>query len=210
LVVLSSNTIWSPKDTSTGLQRRIIYVPVTTIPEKVDRGLFSYDMVTNQGSGKLNKSLPGLVNWALGNNPENLKLLDNAVSTNNLINPRILEESNPLISWVKTYLTYEQGGAVSVGKKTSNPETHLYPHYLGFCKDFGFSPLSFNLFTTVLLQQLNVLINPAIQKKRITQGVVIQHLKLNNQPILEEDFKNPGEDSASSIMEEFHGFTEDS
>ena len=62
----------------------------------------------------------------------------------------------------------------------------------------------------VLLQQLNVLINPAIQKKRITQGVVIQHLKLNNQPILEEDFKNPGEDSASSIMEEFHGFTEDS
>jgi hypothetical protein len=39
---------------------------------------------------------------------------------------------------------------------------------------------------------------------------VIQHLKLNNQPILEEDFKNPGEDSASSIMEEFHGFTEDS
>ena len=210
LVVLSSNMIWSPKDTSTGLQRRIIYIPVTRIPEKVDRNLFSFDMVTNQGSGKLEKSLPGLVNWALGNDPNNLKLLDNAVWTNNLISPNTLEDTNPLISWIKTYLTYENGGAVSVGKKTSNPETNLYPHYLGFCKDYGFTPLSFNLFTTVLLQQLNVLISPTIQKKRITAGVIIQHLKLNNQPILEEDPNNPNlKSSDNSIMEEFHNFTED-
>ena len=32
LVVLSSNLLWSPKDSSTGLQRRVIYIPVTTVP----------------------------------------------------------------------------------------------------------------------------------------------------------------------------------
>jgi phage/plasmid-associated DNA primase len=87
LVVLSSNVIWSPKDSSTGLQRRIIYIPMTTIPETIDRHLFHYNLITNEVSGTLAQDLPGLINWALNNPDSNLSLLNNAVETNKLTDP---------------------------------------------------------------------------------------------------------------------------
>jgi phage/plasmid-associated DNA primase len=91
LVVLSSNVLWSPKYSSTGLQRRIIYIPVTTVPKKVDRHLFNYNLTTNESSGTLSNSLPGLVNWALNNSESNLSLLNNAVEVNKLIDPSAIE-----------------------------------------------------------------------------------------------------------------------
>jgi phage/plasmid-associated DNA primase len=97
LVVLSSNVLWNPKDSSTGLQRRIIYVPITTVPKKVDRHLFYFNQTTNECSGTLADSLPGLLNWALNNPNNNLSLLDNAVEANKLIDPHALNDSNHLI-----------------------------------------------------------------------------------------------------------------
>jgi phage/plasmid-associated DNA primase len=97
LVVLSSNVLWSPRDASTGLQRRIIYIPITTVPQKVDRNLFSFNQTTNECSGTLSESLPGLLNWALQNPEKNLSLLNNAVETNKLIDPNTLSETNHLV-----------------------------------------------------------------------------------------------------------------
>jgi hypothetical protein len=97
LVVLSSNVLWNPSDASTGLQRRIIYLPITTVPEKVDRTLFNYNLSTNLSSGTLSSSLPGLVNWALTNPDEDLNLLNNALETNKLIDPNAIKSANPLV-----------------------------------------------------------------------------------------------------------------
>ena len=74
LVILTSNLLWSSKDSSTGLQRRIIYINMKTVPNKVNRNLFNYNLVSNELSGSLVRSLPGLVNWALSNSDENQNL----------------------------------------------------------------------------------------------------------------------------------------
>jgi hypothetical protein len=79
------------------LQRRIIYLPFTTVPQQVDRNLFNYNLSTNLCSGTLSSSLPGLVNWALTNTDENLNLLNNALETNKLIDPDTLNVTNQLI-----------------------------------------------------------------------------------------------------------------
>jgi len=186
LVVLSSNLLWSPKDSSTGLQRRIIYVPVTTIPEEIDRDLFNFNLITNEFSGTLSKSLPGLVNWALDNPDSNSNLLGNAYETNKYISPNVLSDTNPLVDWIRSYISYEYGNYVAIGRKTSDPKKYLYSNYLSFCKDYGFKELSFQIFSSVIIQQINLLVNSNIQKKRISNGFVITNIKLNDN-IIQED-----------------------
>ena len=120
LVILTSNLLWSPKDSSTGLQRRIIYINMKTVPNKIDRNLFNYNLVSNELSGSLVRSLPGLVNWALSNSDKNQNLLNNAVNTNKLISENVLNEINPLVDWIKSFISYEYGNNVNVGKKNSD------------------------------------------------------------------------------------------
>ena len=164
LVVLSSNLLWSPKDSSTGLQRRILYINVSTILKTIIRNLFNSNLSTNEASGILSNSLPGLVNWALSNTNNNLNLLNNTVETNKLINPLVLNDINPLVHWIRSNLSRSTGDVVNVGKKNSDSNTYLYPNYLLFCKEYGYKPFSFNIFSTVLLQQLHVLFDNDIQK----------------------------------------------
>lgn len=204
LVILSSNLLWSPKDSSTGLQRRIIYIPVMTVPKEINRNLFNYNLNTNESSGVLADSLPGLVNWVLSNTPDNLNLLNNAVETNKLLNPNVLNETNPLVDWIRSYISYDYGNSVNIGKKDSNPKECLYPHYLLYCKDFGFKPLGYNIFSTVLLQQLNVLLKSDVQKKKTNYGTVITNIKLNQEiiNINDESFDN----SDSNILSEFKDY----
>lgn len=204
LVVLSSNLLWSPQDSSTGLQRRIIYIPVTTIPEKVDRDLFIYNLSTNKMSGKLVDSLPGLVNWALGNNDNNLNLLNNAIETNKLISPYTMDSTNPLLEWINNYITSEPNSEVNVGKINSDAKTNLFPHYLKFCKDYGHVPLKYNIFSTVLSQQLNNIFGPTVLKRRTRGGTVISNIKLHNDII----YNNTGITNInfSDIKSEFNGY----
>jgi putative DNA primase/helicase len=200
LVVLSSNLLWSPKDASTGLQRRIIYIPVITVPDKIDRKLFLYNLTDNTYSGTLSTSLSGLVNWALSNTDSNLNLLNNAVETNKLINPNAIRDTNPLVDWIKSYISYEYGNNVSIGRKTSNPKTHLYPNYLLFCKEYGYIPLPFQSFSSVLMQQMNLLVSNDINKKRVSNGYVIVNIKLNDN-FISEDNQNT---IVYNILEEFN------
>jgi hypothetical protein len=59
--------------------------------------LFTYNLSTNEFTGSLASSLPGLVVWALTNNNENLNLINNAVIVNKLIDPSAISEANPLV-----------------------------------------------------------------------------------------------------------------
>lgn len=207
LVVLSSNVLWSPKDSSTGLQRRIIYIEMMTFPERLDRNLFNYNSSTNEVSGTLAKDLPGLINWALDNPDSNLNLLNNAVETNKYTSPNVLNETDPLVDWIRSHLTYRLNSEpVNIGKKTSNSKTHLYANYLEFCKEFGYKRLGFNIFSTVLLQQLQVLISPEIQKERTMKGTVITNIQLHENPVIINNVK-PNDVDTHYIKDEFEGYT---
>ena len=152
---------------------------MTTVPNKIDRNLFNYNLSTNQCSGTLSDSLPGLVNWALNNTDDNLNLLNNAIQTNKLIDPNALNDTNPLVDWIISHISYEPDSSVNVGNKQSDPNTCLYAHYLNYCKEYGYKPLLFNIFSTVLVQQLNVLVNLNIAKKRSINGTIITNINLN-------------------------------
>lgn len=205
LVVLSSNVLWNPKDSSTGLQRRIIYIPVTTVPTVKDKNLFHYNLTNNVSSGTLADSLSGLVNWALANPESNLNLLTEATSTNDLINPDVLNKTNPLVDWVKSYLTFEPGSSIRVGSKSLSPELFLYPNYLLFCKEYGYKSLAFNNFSDQLLQQLNTLISPLIEKRKTKLGMTFFQVKLNKEPVSSlPSSESDSQDSSS----EFKDFTE--
>lgn len=204
LVVLSSNMLWSPKDSSTGLQRRILYIPVTTVPPVKDNSLFNYDLLTNFISGTLAESLPGLVNWALSNPEENLKYLMEVNKTNSLISPDVLDKTNPLIDWIKSFLTFELDCSARVGSKSLNPDIFLYPNYILFCKEYGYKSLPFNNFSDLLVQQLNTLYSPLIQKKKTEIGMTISNIRLNKSPNLTFSPSTSTKDS-SGVMSEFVG-----
>lgn len=205
LVLLSSNMLWSPKDPSTGLQRRIIYIPVTNVPTEIDRNLFNYNLITNEYSGKLADSLPGLVNWALANPDSNLSLLNNAVTTNCLIDPSAISEANPLVDWIQSSLTYCEGSQVPVGSRDSNPTTSLYSNFLVFCSEYGYKPLSLNNFSIVLVQQLNILLNKSIQRKKTKKYNIITNIVLNPERNL--NYINRVNNS-QNVYEEFKGFVD--
>jgi hypothetical protein len=170
--------MWNPKDSSTGLQRRIIYIEMSTTPKVVDRNLFHYDLVTNEISGTLAKDLPGLINWALNNPKSNLNLLNNAVETNKLISSNTMGITNPLIEWIETYLEFNLNSEVPVGKVQSNPDTHLFANYLRFCKDYGYHPLKYSVFSDTLVQQLQTLFDLNIRKYRNSKNTVISGISL--------------------------------
>lgn len=203
LVVLSSNALWNTKDSSTGLQRRIIFIHMHTIPTEVNRDLFIINLNTDLSSGILSESLPGLVNWALDNPVNNSVLLQNAVETTRLLSPMALSDANPLVNWILNYLYYESDSFVYIGKKNSDPNTHLFPHYLRYCNEYGHKPLSFNMFSTMLLQQLNVLVNRNIEKKRNTQGTGLTNIILNAKSII---INEDSLESKENIKDEFNNY----
>lgn len=205
LVILSSNVLWNPKDSSTGLQRRIIYLPATTVPVLKDRNLFNFNLASNMTSGTLSSSLPGLVNWALANPVDNLSLLSDVVSTNGLTSPDVLNKTNPLVDWIKSYLSFDLGSTILVGSKSLSPDSYLYPNYLLFCKEYGYKSLSFNNFSDLLLQQLKLLYSPDIDKKRLTKGVTFINLRLNKEILPISSLSQSS--SPGDVEGEFKGFT---
>ena len=211
LVVLSSNVIWNPNDPSTGLQRRIIYIPMTTSPKTVDRHLFSYNLRTNEITGTLTESLAGLVNWALENPVNNLSLLNNAVEINKLIDPSAMSSSNPLVDWIQIRLKYSPGALIEIGLKTSEPDEILYPNYLLYCKENGYTKtLPLRKFSIILVQQLNSLIDNSIEKIRTKHGFritnIIINLDVDNHP--EVNSAAPLSNPTPNIYDEFNGFVE--
>ena len=125
------------------------------------------------------------------------------MDTNRLMNPNVLNDTNHLIDWINYNLEFSEGDIVFVGKKTSSPDNNLYPNYLQFCKEYGIKPLSFNIFSTALLQQLNVLMKPGIEKLRNKQGTYLSNIRLNPNPT---ELKEVTIQNTENFLEEFSGF----
>lgn len=211
LVILSSNNSWNPKDSSTGLSRRVIYIPFETKPIVKDNNLFNYDLTSSLASGSLADSLPGLVNWALANPSSNLNLLSDSFAINNAISPNFVNDSNPLVDWIKSYLSYEPDSEVYLGTKSTDPGEGLFANYIQFCKELGYRPLPYNIFNSSLLQQLNQLLSPDIFKRRLAKGRVIVNIRLHKNLIVDASSSTLSNDNIlaaadEDIMTEFKRF----
>ena len=69
---------------------------------------------------------------------------------------------------------------MKIGLKNSNPANNLYPNYLKFCRESGYSKvLTLNKFSILLVQQLNSLISKSIKKLKTREYNVITDIILN-------------------------------
>ena len=154
----------------------------------------------NEASGLLADSLQGFVNWVLECPQTNMYLLDNATETNKLVNPYIFNEINPLVHWIKSNLVVSPGDSVKIGKKTNKADTHLFPNYLRFCNEYGYKPLGFNIFSTLLIQQLHSQCSKNIYKTRTMSGTSIVGIKIE---YLSDETIFPTKNISLDIQQEF-------
>ena len=151
LTLISSNHIWQPSDTSSGIIRRIIYLPFNNIPSARDPEFFYLDP-KGYPQGRLAPSLPGFINWILNNPQEQLKLFSKDINLlNEELSPHISKNTNTLLAWATENLSYSKGSFTPTGNKLSSSKTHLYPNYVKFCFFHGFRPISFNKFSYSLM-----------------------------------------------------------
>lgn len=179
LVIITSNMLWQPNDPTNGLARRILYLTINKMPKKIINNLLTYD---NQVlTGVLANSISGLVNWAMEiHGKENLFDKYSSSEINSMISPNLNDEINPLMDWIKNYLSYTPENVyVMVGNKKSHPDFSLFVNYLNFCTDNGYTPLSIMDFSNFLLQQLNLIYPDTLFLKRRTAfGMEINNITI--------------------------------
>lgn len=183
LVILSSNHIWEPEDISSGIMRRVIYLPFDNIPAMRDPDLFYLDS-KSRPQGKLSESLSGFINWILANPSDNLNLfLTDILSLNTQISSSVVKDTNNLLRWASYNLLYSENSYSFVGNKKSPSDTHLYPNYLKYCMEFGFTPTSFNKFSFTLQDLcVNQLGWKGVYRKELHQGMTLTNVIINNTP----------------------------
>jgi putative DNA primase/helicase len=182
LVLITSNHIWQPKDNSSGIMRRIIYLPFTNIPKIKDPELF-YLNINGEPKGKLANSLPGFINWVLSCPEEDLDIFNKEIlELNDQLSPSTINYSNTLLNWASTNLSNKKDSFTYIGNKKSPKETHLYPNYIDYCKQYGFKPISFNRFSYSLVDICNSTLGwKDVFKKESMHGTFLMNISLNSE-----------------------------
>lgn len=202
IVIMTSNLLWQPNDSTNGIQRRFIYLTINKMPKNKNINLLNYE--DNIASGILLNDLPGLINWALDADKEDLLLFNKStLEINNMISPNLDKEVNPLLDWININVKYDENSLCHVGNKKTDKNKTLFPNYLEFCNNNGFTPLSIIDFSNSLIQQLNLLWDDKeITKKRTNSGVAITNTVLaNNTNVLENYNDNNENNSDFNIYE---------
>lgn len=178
IAVMTSNMLWQPNDSTNGLQRRFIYLTIKKMPKNKNIDLLNYE--NNIATGILLNDLPGLINWALDAEKEDLNLFKKStLEINNLISPNLDKEVNPLLDWINMNLKYDENSSCLVGNKKTDKNTTLFANYLDFCNNNGFTPLSIIDFSNSLIQQLNLLWDgKEVTKKRTNVGFMLTNTAL--------------------------------
>lgn len=210
LTLISSNHIWLPTDTSSGIMRRIIYLNFCNIPTERDPELFYLDALSRP-KGKLAESLSGFINWILVNPIDKLTLFTKDISKlNSELSPSVVNDTNPLLKWASESLVYVENSMAFIGNKQSPKETHLFPNYYSFCIKYGYTPMSFHKFSySVLDLCLNEFKWKGVLRKVFHQGIGLTNININvNANLNQKDgslLKSPNLD-----LSYFDGFVEGS
>jgi len=169
-LLISSNTLWDIKNSTTGLARRMIYFPFDNVPEHKQLELFRI-LRNNEAVGNLLPHLAGFVNWILTCPQEYIDLLSNGGSN---ITSMISQESiyvNPLHVFVKDCLLQDPNQQIRLGSNKLEAIT-LFGVYNKWCLNNGISPMTFKSFSILLFDLLKQQ-GWTIDKKRTHVGFVI-------------------------------------
>lgn len=182
-VVVTSNSVWDIKNTSTGFTRRWIYLPFNFKPftKKFDLFNFSSDF---KASGILVKDLSLFIAWIISCPKEYIKILEQGgESITSKLSPNSLVKTNPLKVWVEECLTQDEGGKIPIGGKGSN-KTTLYGSFVDWCSNYElevgvvkpnqFSPLLLDLFSSL---------NWNVEKKRSSTGFILTGINFKSSTI---------------------------
>src|SRR5258705_44355 len=186
-IIFSSNVIWEIKEATTGLSRRLIYLPFDHSPpaDLVKTDLFKIGEDPISPSGQLVKYIPGLINWILSC-PK--KYIDIFKGDANKINETLSQDSiyfNPLHVWVDEYLLADVNSNIQIGNHKSNKDT-LYGNYLNWCKIQGSEPIKFTQFSSLLIDNLKQK-GWNVYKKRISTGYILQGVLLKERPSIQNN-----------------------
>lgn len=125
-VILTSNVIWDVKEATSGLHRRMLYLPFDFTPSIRDRNLFKF--TGNLASGTLYPYLAGFINWILNCPLDYIELFnESATATSEKLGPDSIA-FNPLHVWVQERLTSDIESKSYIGSNKSGEET-LFGNY---------------------------------------------------------------------------------
>lgn len=106
-LVVTSNILWDIKNTTTGLSRRMIYLPFNKVPNQKELDLFRI-LPNGEVYGTLVPHLGGFINWSLSCPEEYQKILyDGGSKITELVSQDSIHV-NPLNSFVKDCLLQDE------------------------------------------------------------------------------------------------------
>lgn len=179
-LMLTSNTLWDIKNSTTGLSRRMIYFPFDNVPLFKNLELFRI-LPDGEVVGSLVPYLSGFINWILSCPKENIDIIyQGGDKITELISPDLIHV-NPLHVFVKECLLQDENSFVKIGNKLSNSDT-LYGAYMLWAKNNGIDITKINQFSILLIDLLKQQ-GWTINKKRIVSGFIIKGISLNTSAI---------------------------
>jgi putative DNA primase/helicase len=175
-LVITSNVLWDIKNTTSGLSRRMVYIPFDNVPNFKEMDLFRI-LPNGFAVGSLLPHFGGFINWVL-TCPKNFQdiLNDGGSKITELISPDSIHV-NPLNIFVKDCLLNEKDAVIKLGSRNVNNDT-LFGVYLLWADANGITPITYKSFSILILDLLKQL-GWNISRKRIASGIIITGIRAN-------------------------------
>lgn len=173
-IILTGNKIWDIINPSSGLLRRMIYLPFDNNFSNKTLALFKINQ-TGYPEGALVKDLPLFVNWILRGEENVHEILSKGGEelTRYITSGSLDLETNPLYSWAKDNLEYNKSSKLPVGTAKSDNST-LYGNYIRWCEINNVEPIKIHKFSESLIDKLITSLNwTIVSKKRTAAGIFI-------------------------------------
>jgi P4 family phage/plasmid primase-like protien len=175
-LIITSNTLWTVKNMTTGYGRRFIYMPFYKVPKVKDTNLFNIDS-NNIANGKLVEFLPGLINWILSCPQEYINLLDlGGEVVSKIIDNDVDYYVNPLRTWAETTLAKSEDPNKLIELAAKSDKAYdintLYGNYIKWCErnNLQTTIIAPNKFSAALYNLL-LSFNWDVSRVRKTNGV---------------------------------------
>ncbi len=185
-VIITSNSIWNFKNSTTAMARRFIYFSMTYKPKVTNNILFNLNSL-GEASGDLVEYLPSLILWALNCPDKYLEVLElGGEKVTESISPDSQIRTNPLKVWALDNLEPDSSEKLSVGN-SKDPKT-LYGSYSIWADRYNsdIGTVRTNQFSSLLLDVL-ISMNWDVSRKRIATGSVIMGVKFRDCPIINSE-----------------------
>lgn len=182
-IVISSNSVWDIKNTSSGFTRRWIYLPFNFKPFDGSKKMDLLNFNSNyEASGIIVPELSQFIAWVISCPKEYIRILSKGGEyVTHHLSPDSLIKTNPLKAWVDDCLVKDDYGKIPIGGRGSD-KTTLYGSFINWCSKFDLEVgrVKSNQFSPLLIDLLKSL-NWPVEKKRTSSGFQITGIKFNTE-----------------------------